>query len=54
MIKDEQYTGVYAATITLQDANAASNDDSSFRQHRTSDDSKKCSKNDTHMILPFP
>ena len=37
--------GVFVATITLQDANAASNDDSSCRQHHTSDNSKKCSKN---------
>jgi hypothetical protein len=46
--------GVFAATITLQDANAASNDDASSCGHQTSDNSKKCSKNDTPMILPFP
>ena len=45
---------VSAATITLQDANAASNDDNSSCRHQTSDNSKKCSKNDTPMILPFP
>jgi hypothetical protein len=41
---------VPTATITLQDANAASNSCS----HHTSDTSKKCSKNDTPLILPFP
>jgi hypothetical protein len=46
--------GVLAATITLQNANAASNDDNSSCRHQTSDNSKKCSKNDTPMILPFP
>ena len=46
--------GVFAATINLQDANAASNDNSSCGQRHTSDNSKKCSKNDTPMILPFP
>jgi hypothetical protein len=40
--------GVFAATITIQDANAAS------YCHKTSDKSKKCSKNETPMILPFP
>jgi hypothetical protein len=45
--------GLFAATITVQDANAASNEDSSC-SHQTSDKSKKCSKNDTPMILPFP
>jgi hypothetical protein len=45
-----------SATITLQDANAASNDhNNSCRQHHdTSDNSKKCSQNDTPLILPFP
>jgi len=42
--------GVPTATITLQNANAASNSCS----HHTSDTSKKCSKNDTPLILPFP
>jgi hypothetical protein len=47
--------GVSAAAVPMQDANAASNDNgmtSSCRQH-TSDISKKCSKNDTPLILPF-
>jgi hypothetical protein len=43
--------GVFAATITPQYANAA---DNSSCSHQTSDNSKKCSKNDTPMILPFP
>jgi hypothetical protein len=43
-----------SAAITLQDANAASDDErNSCRQH-TSDTSKKCSKNDIPLILPFP
>ena len=52
--------GVSAAVVSLQHANAVSNDDgggttSSCRQnHHTSDTSKKCSKNDTPLILPFP
>jgi hypothetical protein len=45
---------VFAATITLQDANAASNNDAKSCSHQTSDNSKKCSKNYTPMILPFP
>ncbi|HYZ51530.1 MAG TPA: hypothetical protein VE593_11630 [Nitrososphaeraceae archaeon] len=40
--------------ISLQYANAASNDNSSCGQHHTSDDSKKCSKIDTPFVLPFP
>jgi hypothetical protein len=49
-----------AADVPLQRANAVSNDDddgttSSCRQnHHPSDTSKKCSKNDTPLILPFP
>ena len=50
--------GVSAAAVPMQDANAASNDDginSSCRQnHHPSDTSKKCYKNDTPLILPFP
>ena len=46
--------GVFSATITLQYANAVSNNDDSCSRHQTSDNSKKCSKNDTPMILPFP
>jgi len=43
-----------SAAITLQDAKAASDDErNSCRQH-ISDTSKKCSKNDTPLILPFP
>jgi hypothetical protein len=44
--------GVPAAAITLQDANAASNHDSSCRQHPS--EISKCTQNDTPMILPFP
>ena len=43
-----------SATIILQYANAAINNDDSCSRHQTSDNSKKCSKNDTPMILPFP
>jgi hypothetical protein len=48
-----------AADVPLQHANAASNDDddtTSFcrQNHHSSDISKKCSKNDTRLILPFP
>jgi hypothetical protein len=46
-----------SAAITLQHTNAASNDDgmtSSCGHHRHSYISKKCSKNDTPLILPFP
>ena len=47
--------GVYAAIITPQYANAASNnEDGSCSSHQTSGNSKECSKNDTPMILPFP
>jgi len=46
--------GVSTAMITPQYANAASNDNSSCGQRHTSDDSKKCSKNDTPFVLPFP
>jgi hypothetical protein len=51
--------GVSAADVPLQHANAVSNDDdgttSSCRQnHHPSNTSKKCSKNDTPLILPFP
>jgi len=46
--------GVSTAMITLQYANAASNDNSSCGQRHSSDDSKKCSKNDTPFVLPFP
>jgi hypothetical protein len=44
---------VPAAMISGHDANAAGNDDSSCRNH-TSGSSKKCSKYDTPLILPFP
>jgi hypothetical protein len=43
-----------SAMISLQYANAASNDNSSCGQHHTSDDSKECSKDDTPFVLPFP
>jgi hypothetical protein len=47
-----------SAVTPLQHANAVSNDDGmngSCRQnHHPSDTSKKCSKNDTPLILPFP
>ncbi len=33
---------------------AGSNNADSCSRHQTSDNSKKCSKNDTPMILPFP
>jgi hypothetical protein len=47
--------GVSAALIIPQYAYAASNnDDSSCSSHQTSGNSKKCSKNDTPMILPSP
>jgi hypothetical protein len=46
--------GVSVATITPQYTNAESNNDDSCSSHQTSDNSKKCSKNDTPMILPFP
>ena len=46
--------GVSAAMITLQYVNAASNDDGSCGQHHTSDNPRKCSKNDTPFVLPFP
>ena len=43
-----------SAAVAMQDANAASNDDSSCRRnHHPSDTAKKCSKNDTSLILPF-
>jgi hypothetical protein len=46
--------GVSAAIVTPQYVNAASNNDDSSCSHQNSDNSKKCSKNDTPMILPFP
>jgi hypothetical protein len=43
-----------SAAVTLQQANAVSNDDkTSSCRHRISDTSK-CSKDDTPLILPFP
>ena len=47
--------GVSAATVPMQSANAASSNDgsNSCSQHDT-DISKRCSKNDTPMLLPFP
>jgi hypothetical protein len=46
--------GVSAATIPEYAYAASNNDDGSCSSHQTSDNSKKCSKNDTPMILPFP
>jgi hypothetical protein len=49
--------GVSAAAVPLQHANAVSNDGmngSCRHNHHPSDTSKKCSKNDTPFILPFP
>ena len=48
--------GVSTATVPMQSANAASSNDgsNSCSQHDTSDTSKRCSKNDTPMLLPFP
>jgi hypothetical protein len=45
-----------SALIPLEDAHAVSNDDrmTSSCRHHTYDISKKCSKNDTPFILPFP
>jgi hypothetical protein len=44
-----------SAAVAMQDANAASNDDSSCRRnHHPSDTAKKCSKKDTPFLLPFP
>jgi hypothetical protein len=44
-----------AALVSLQHANALSNDDkTSSCGHHLSDISKKCSKKDTPFILPFP
>lgn len=48
--------GVSAATVPMHSTNAASSNDgsNSCSQHDTSDTSKRCSKNDTPMLLPFP
>jgi hypothetical protein len=50
--------GVSAADVPLQHTNAVSNDhngmNGSCRQNHPSNTSKKCSKNDTPLILPFP
>ena len=51
--------GVSAAVdVPLQHANAVSIDDddgtTSSCRHHVSDTSKKCSKNDIPLILPFP
>jgi hypothetical protein len=43
--------GLSATAITLHDADAAS---SNSCNHQTSDNSKKCSQNDTPFVLPFP
>jgi hypothetical protein len=45
---------VPAATIAVQDANAASNDNSNYCSHQKSDSSDKCSQKDAPFILPFP
>jgi hypothetical protein len=45
--------GIFAATITLPDANAASNDDGPSRHNLNSDSSKTCTRNGTPMILPL-
>lgn len=48
--------GVSAATVPMHSTNAASSNDgsNSCSQHDTSDTSKRCSKNDTPMLIPFP
>ena len=45
--------GVSAATVPMQSATAASSNDgsNSCSQHDTSDTSKRCSKNDTPMLV---
>jgi hypothetical protein len=45
-----------SVAVPIQHANGASNDDSmtSYCKNHPSDTSKKCSKNDTPLILPFP
>ena len=45
--------GVSAVVITLQDANAASNNyNGSCSHHDTTGNPKKCSKNDTPIYIP--